>query len=61
MQISQGNVVRIATRIEADESVTVPETIMCAAVRASNGKLVTGLRHIDAVRALQEMSGYENE
>ena len=37
------------------------ECVVCAAVRASNGKVVTGHRHIDAIRALQEMLGYENE
>ena len=37
------------------------ECVVCAAVRASNGKIVTGRRHIDAIRALQEMLGYENE
>jgi hypothetical protein len=37
------------------------EQIVCAAVRASNGKIVTGRRHIDAIRALQAMLGYEHE
>lgn len=37
------------------------ETIICAAVRASNGKIVTGHRHIDAIDALRAMVGYENE
>jgi hypothetical protein len=38
-----------------------PETVICAAVRASNGKVVRGHRHNDAIRALQAMQGYENE
>jgi hypothetical protein len=38
-----------------------PETVICAAVRASNGKIVTGVRHNDAIRALQAMQGYECE
>ena len=37
------------------------EFVVSAAVRASNGKVVTGHRHIDAIRELQEMLGYENE
>lgn len=37
------------------------ERIICAAVRASNGKIVTGHRHVDAIRSLQAMLGYENE
>ena len=37
------------------------EVIICAAVRASNGKIVRGHRHNDAVRALQAMQGYEGE
>jgi hypothetical protein len=40
---------------------TSPEIIICAAVRASNGKIVRGHRHIDAIRALQAMDGYEGE
>ena len=62
MEISQGNVGSIAGRIVADESrATISEIIICAAVRASDGKIVRGRRHIDAVRALQEMLGYECE
>jgi hypothetical protein len=38
-----------------------PEIVICAAVRASNGKVVRGHRHIDAIRALQAMQGYEGE
>jgi hypothetical protein len=38
-----------------------PEIIICAAVRASNGKIVRGHRHNDANRALQAMPGYEGE
>lgn len=38
-----------------------PEIIICAAVRASNGKIVRGRRHNDAIRALQEMDGYQGE
>jgi hypothetical protein len=37
------------------------ETVVCAAVRASNGKIVSGRRHNDAIRALQAMQGYEGE
>jgi len=37
------------------------ETIVGAAVRASNGKIVRGYRHSDAIRALQAMLGYECE
>ena len=37
------------------------EIIICAAVRASNGKVVRGHRHADAIRALQAMHGYEGE
>jgi hypothetical protein len=38
-----------------------PEIVICAAVRASNGKIVRGHRHNDAIRALQAMQGYEGE
>lgn len=37
------------------------EIVICAAVRASNGKVVRGHRHNDAIRALQAMQGYEGE
>jgi hypothetical protein len=37
------------------------EKVICAAVRASNGKVVRGDRHHDAIRTLQDMPGYENE
>lgn len=37
------------------------EIVICAAVRASNGKVVHGHRHADAVRTLQGMPGYEDE
>ncbi|MBU6463591.1 MAG: hypothetical protein KGK01_02055 [Bradyrhizobium sp.] len=37
------------------------EKISSAAVRASDGKIITGRRHIDAIRALQKMLGYEND
>lgn len=37
------------------------EKVVCAAVRASNGKVVRGNRHHDAIRTLQDMSGYESE
>jgi hypothetical protein len=40
---------------------TPPELVICAAVRASNGKVVRGHRHNDAIRALQAMQGYEGE
>jgi hypothetical protein len=59
---TQGNVDRIAARIVTDELCAASiEIVMCAAVRASNGKVVRGYRHVDAIRALQEMPGYENE
>ncbi len=62
MKILQDNVDRIAERIEADElRGSAPEMIMCAAVRASNGKIVKGHRHVDAIRALQEMPGYGSD
>lgn len=38
-----------------------PEIVICAAARASNGKVVRGHRHIDAIRSLQTMDGYEFE
>lgn len=41
--------------------VTPPEIILCAAVRASDEKVVRGRRHNDAIRALQAMDGYECE
>lgn len=37
------------------------EKVVCAAVRASNGKVVQGRRHIDAIRVLQSLPGYETE
>jgi len=37
------------------------EIVICAAVRASDGKVVSGHRHNDAIRALQAMDGYEGE
>lgn len=40
---------------------TPPEIIICAAVRASDGKVVRGHRHNDAIRELQAMDGYEGE
>ena len=40
---------------------TSPEIIICAAVRASNGKVVRGRRHIDAIRVLGAMDGYHGE
>lgn len=40
---------------------TPPEIVICAAVRASNGKIVRGYRHNDAIRALQAMDGYQDE
>jgi hypothetical protein len=40
---------------------TTPETIICAAVRASNGKVIRGHRHNDAIRTLQAMEGYQGE
>ena len=44
-----------------NSSAAPPEIIICAAVRASNGKVVRGHRHADAIRALQAMQGYEGE
>jgi len=38
-----------------------PEIIISAAVRASNGRVVRGQRHTDAIRALQAIDGYEGE
>jgi hypothetical protein len=38
-----------------------PEIIICAAVRASDGKVVRGHRHNDAICALRAMGGYEGE
>jgi hypothetical protein len=40
---------------------STPETIICAAVRASNGKIIRGHRHNDAIRALQATDGYHGE
>lgn len=40
---------------------TPVEVIICAAVCASDGKVVGGHRHNDAIRALQAMDGYERE
>ena len=37
------------------------EIVICAAVRASNGKIVRGRRHNVAIRGLQAMQGYEGE
>jgi hypothetical protein len=37
------------------------EIVICAAVRASDGKIVRGRRHVDAIRALQATMGYEGE
>jgi hypothetical protein len=44
-----------------DSRAATPEIVICAAVRASNGKIVRGHRHSDAIRALQAMQGYEGE
>ena len=40
---------------------TPPEIIICAAVRASDGKVVRSYRHNDAIRTLQAMVGYDGE
>lgn len=40
---------------------TYIEIVICAAVRASNGKVVRGHRHNNAMRALQEIPGYQTE
>jgi hypothetical protein len=62
MKISRSNVDRIAKRIVADElRAAGSEIVIGAAVRASNGKVVRGHRHIDAIRSLQGMTGYEDE
>jgi hypothetical protein len=37
------------------------EIVICAAVRASDGRIVRGHRHNDAIGALQAMDGYEGE
>ncbi len=37
------------------------EKVICAAVRASTGKIVHGHRHYDAIRALQGIPGHESE
>jgi hypothetical protein len=44
-----------------NSSAATSEKVICAAVRASNGKIVRGHRHNDAIRALQAMPGYESE
>jgi hypothetical protein len=62
MKISQNKVSQNAVRGVADElRVSAPEIIICAAVRTSDGKIVKGHRHNDAIRALQVMDGYECE
>jgi hypothetical protein len=62
MKLSQTDVGKIAERIVFEVShAAAHETIVCAAVRASGGKIVIGHRHVDAIRSLQEMQGYENE
>lgn len=37
------------------------ERVICAAVRASDGKVVRGPRHNDAISALQAINGYQGE
>jgi hypothetical protein len=37
------------------------EIVICAAVRASDGRIVRGRRHSDAICALQALDGYERE
>jgi hypothetical protein len=37
------------------------EMVICAAIRASNGKVIRGHRHIDAIRTLQTMDWYRGE
>ena len=44
-----------------NSSANPTEIVICAAVRASNGKVVRGYRHNDAIRALQATDGYRGE
>lgn len=37
------------------------EIVICAAVRAKDGIIVRGHRHVHAMRALQDMPAYKNE
>lgn len=37
------------------------EIVICAAVRASNGFIVRGHRHHDAIRTMSTIPGYEDE
>jgi hypothetical protein len=37
------------------------EIVICAAVRAKDGKIIRGHRHNDAIRALHDIPGYEQE
>ena len=37
------------------------EIVICAAVRAKDGTIIRGHRHNHALRALQEIPGYEKE
>ena len=62
MKIWQDCIDRTAKRVRSGElCVVTPEIVICAAVRASDGKIVRGFRHHDAIRALQTIAGYEGE
>jgi hypothetical protein len=62
MNVSRRNVDRIAKRIVADElRAATAEIVLCAAVRASNGRVVSGYRHFDAIRTLKKMLRYEDD
>jgi len=62
MKIWQDCIGRTAECVTFGKLCTVtPEIIICAAVRASNGRIVQGFRHNDAIRALQAIVGYEGE
>ena len=37
------------------------EIVICAAVKASDGKIVRGHRHADAIRTLHDMPDYRDE
>lgn len=40
---------------------TRPEFVICSAVRASDGRVIRGHRHNDAIRTLTGIPGYEKE
>jgi hypothetical protein len=62
MKISRNNPDKIAKQIVSSEvRAADPEIVIGAAVRASNGMVVRGYRHVDAICTLQGMPGYEDE